>query len=220
MAKQHGKSTYLANRLQDHIYGATASTAPVTLYFARMTTASTPGTPGTEPTVGGYARIAITNNATNFPASSGGSKSNGTLITDAAAATMDQGEAAFWAIFDALTSGNMYHFGRLVGPYKVFTADASTDFITSTSHGYANGDAVEVESEQGTVPAGLSENTKYFVRDQTANTFKLAATAGGAAIDLTTAGTGLMRVAKSYRQMVNTGVTFTVPISALTIVES
>lgn len=58
---------------------------------------------------------------------------------------------------------------------KTFTAVASTDVIDSTAHGFADGDAVEVESEGGTIPAGLSENTVYFVRDQTANTFKLDA---------------------------------------------
>ena len=42
----------------------------------------------------------------------------------------------------------------------------------------------------GNLPSGLSTATVVFVRDQTANTFKLAATSGGAAIDIVDPSTG------------------------------
>jgi hypothetical protein len=41
-----------------------------------------------------------------------------------------------------------------------------------------------------TLPAGLAVDTLYYIRDATANTFKLAATSGGDAIDITGTGTG------------------------------
>lgn len=72
---------------------------------------------------------------------------------------------------------------------KVFTADAGTDVVTATAHGYSTDQAVVVSSN-GTLPAPLVGGTTYYVRDVTTNTFKLAASAGGAAIDLTSAGTG------------------------------
>lgn len=72
---------------------------------------------------------------------------------------------------------------------RVFTADAGTDVITLALHGYIADQKVRVFSTT-TLPAGLSADTDYFVRDVTADTFKLAASAGGAAINLTDAGTG------------------------------
>lgn len=72
---------------------------------------------------------------------------------------------------------------------KTFTADPATDVITSTGHGLTNGQAIKVASD-GTLPAPLAAATPYFVRDKTTDTFKVAATIGGAAIDITTAGSG------------------------------
>jgi len=69
-----------------------------------------------------------------------------------------------------------------------FTA-ATTDIITSTAHGLKNGDMV-VLTTSGTLPAGLSTGTVYFVIDKTTNTFKLSLTANGASIDITGTGTG------------------------------
>ena len=71
-----------------------------------------------------------------------------------------------------------------------FTADAGTDTITSAAHGLANADRVFVSS-QTTLPGGLSASTVYYVISAAANTFQLAATEGGAAINITTAGTGV-----------------------------
>jgi hypothetical protein len=72
-----------------------------------------------------------------------------------------------------------------------FTADSTTDVITKNSHGLLSGDKIMVFNSAGALPGGLSEYTTYFVRDVTTNTFKLAATSAGAAIDLTTNGTGV-----------------------------
>lgn len=64
------------------------------------------------------------------------------------------------------------------------TFDVGTDVVTWTSHTFANDDRVYFTTT-GTLPTGLTANTAYFVRDQATNTFKVAATAGGAAINLT-----------------------------------
>lgn len=65
------------------------------------------------------------------------------------------------------------------------TGNETTDVITLNGHGFSDGDKVKFSALTG--GAGLSTNTEYFVRDKTTNTFKLAATSGGAAIDFTTA---------------------------------
>ncbi len=71
---------------------------------------------------------------------------------------------------------------------QAFTAAASTDALTANGHGYANGDQVVLSGLTGS--AGVVAGTYYFVRDVTTNTFKLAATLGGAAIDITSDGSG------------------------------
>lgn len=70
-----------------------------------------------------------------------------------------------------------------------FTADAGTDVFTATGHGLSDGDVVHV-STTGTLPAGLSANTDYFIISSTANTFQLSLTTGGSAVDVTDAGSG------------------------------
>jgi hypothetical protein len=67
----------------------------------------------------------------------------------------------------------------------VTAGDETTDVITAAGHGYSNGDAVQFSALTG--GAGLATDTTYYVRDKTTNTFKLAATSGGAAINFTTA---------------------------------
>jgi hypothetical protein len=75
------------------------------------------------------------------------------------------------------------------GPGSTFTANPSTDVLTAAGHGLVDTTPVRFRST-GTLPAGLSEDTTYFVRDATTDTFKVSATSGGAAVDVTDAGTG------------------------------
>lgn len=71
-----------------------------------------------------------------------------------------------------------------------FTA-ATTDIITSNSHGYTGGERIRVSSGT-TLPAGLSANTDYYVLKDTitTNTFKVSATPDGTPVDITDTGTG------------------------------
>jgi hypothetical protein len=64
---------------------------------------------------------------------------------------------------------------------------ATGDTVTKTSHGLANGTPVLITG--AALAAPLVTGTVYYVRDTAANTFKLALTLGGVAIDLTTDGT-------------------------------
>jgi hypothetical protein len=99
-------SDYLENELLDHVFGASAYTAPATLYVALFTAAPTDAGGGTEVTGGSYARAAVTNNLTNFPAAASGAKSNANAITFATA-TADWGTVVAAGIFDALSGGNL-----------------------------------------------------------------------------------------------------------------
>lgn len=70
-----------------------------------------------------------------------------------------------------------------------FTADAGTDALAAAGHGLEDADIVQVATIGGTLPTGIAAATNYHVRDAAADTLKLAAAAGGAAIDITGAGT-------------------------------
>lgn len=73
----------------------------------------------------------------------------------------------------------------------IVTADAGTDRITHTAHGRADGDKV-VFSSSGAVPSPLVAGTTYYTRDTLTDTYKLAATRGGTAINLSDAGSGVI----------------------------
>lgn len=77
-----------------------------------------------------------------------------------------------------------YTAGHLVP----FVADAGTDVLTAAGHGFANADISQVETIGGTLPTALAASTNYHVRDAAADTLKVSASAGGAAVDITGAG--------------------------------
>lgn len=67
---------------------------------------------------------------------------------------------------------------------------AGNDTITEAGHGLPNGTRLQVSNSGGALPGGLSATQTYFVRDSTANTFKLATTPGGSVVDITSAAGG------------------------------
>lgn len=69
------------------------------------------------------------------------------------------------------------------------TVNDSTDVITATAHGLANGDIIQLGGTA--VPAGTTAATDYYVRDASTNTFKISATSGGSAVNMTDAGTSV-----------------------------
>lgn len=84
---------------------------------------------------------------------------------------------------------NAVRVNYTAGHLLPFTADAGTDVCTATGHGFVDADITQVATLGGVLPTALSASVNYHVRDATDNTLKLAATAGGAAIDITAAGT-------------------------------
>lgn len=121
---------YLENEILDHILSTATFTAAATLYYALFTAAPSDTGGGTEVTGGAYAREAKTNNVTEFPAASGGSKSNGTDV-DFGTATADWGVVTHMALIDAAAAGNYYFWGAL---------DTSRDVKDGDSFKFATGD--------------------------------------------------------------------------------
>lgn len=117
------KTNYSRNKILDFRYGAQADAQPATWYLALFTSMPTVvGTDGTEASGGSYARVAITNNLTNFPAAVAGGKSNGTAFTFAAASA-GWGTIQGFGFYDALTGGNLHDFAPLTTPKVVASGD-------------------------------------------------------------------------------------------------
>lgn len=119
-------SSYLENEINDHVLGGAEYTRPATVYFALYTVAPTESGGGTEVSTSGtaYARAAVTNDATNFPASSGGVKSNGTAI-GFPTATASWGTVVAFGVFDAASGGNLLYFGNLTSSRAISSGDTA-----------------------------------------------------------------------------------------------
>ena len=117
---------FLELEVLDHVFGAATYTAPATLYVGLSTTTITDaGGNITEPSGGSYARVAVTNNATNFPAASAGSKSNGTAITFTTA-TGSWGTVVDFFIGDASSAGNILGYGTLTSSRTIASGDSAS----------------------------------------------------------------------------------------------
>jgi hypothetical protein len=119
------KSNYLEDKINDHVLGGGDYTRPATVYVALFAVAPTDAGGGTEVTGGSYARVAVTNNNTNWPASSGGLKSNGTAVTFPTASA-NWGTCVAFAIFDASSGGNMLYWADLAVSKAVNSGDTAS----------------------------------------------------------------------------------------------
>lgn len=157
-------------------------------------TDTTPGTgtnaAATEATGGApaYARIAAT-----WPAAASGQKANTNTFTfDVPADTY-----GFFTLWNASTGNTNNYLGyipfggaaAIKGFGTVNAADVTANTISSGAHGLANTDRVlffNVFAES--LPGGITEGAAYFVVGATTDTFQIALTSGGAAVDLTSVG--------------------------------
>ena len=130
------KSDYLEKKILDLVLGATAFTAPATVYIALSTAAYSDAATGASmnevPTAGstGYLRVTLTNNATNWPAATGtnpATKANGVAIIFPTA-TASWGTVNSFYICDAATvgTGNVLYGGDLTVPKAVGSGDTAS----------------------------------------------------------------------------------------------
>ena len=120
-----------------------------------------------------------------------------TLLGDELVKTPDFASDTNWTKGNGGAGGSNWSIANGVARYELLkeTFDAggdgvinpAADTITITDHGLSDGDEViySVPAAPATPVAGLTDGSTYFVIGATANTFQLAATSGGAAIDLT-----------------------------------
>jgi len=124
------KSNDLSLKLLNHALGGPDYVRPATVYLGFFTSDPGEGVGGTEATGTGYARTAITNNATNFPAATGstiGTKSNAVAFTGPTAGVGGWSSGAnmtHWALFDAASGGNRMYKGALQIAKPVLEGDS------------------------------------------------------------------------------------------------
>ncbi len=113
-----------ANNSLDVRFAGAASTAPTTYYAALLTTAPTTntGTGAVEVAGGSYARVAVTKNATNFPAAASRAISNGVAITWPTA-TASWGTVLGVGFYDAATAGTFLGYAALAASKVVNSGD-------------------------------------------------------------------------------------------------
>ena len=120
------KSNYLCNLLLGLVFGKTTYTPPTTLYCALFTVAPTAAGGGTEVVGNGYARVAVTNNTSNFPTPTAQSVSNANVVDFGTPTGTGWGTIVFGAWFDASSGGNMLY----AGPFSpARSAPAGLDFF-------------------------------------------------------------------------------------------
>lgn len=134
---------YLENKLIDDMFRGQAYTFPSTLYFGLLTAAPTDGTAGTEVTGGSYARVGVVSSLANWAGTQGSGTTvastgtSGTTSNNVAILfpqnTAAWGTIGWWAIYDALTGGNMLMWGSLSAAKLINVGEAQQNFPPGTA---------------------------------------------------------------------------------------
>lgn len=169
--------------------GVQPSAAAGSLYVALHT--ADPGEAGVQTTsecaYTSYDRVAVARSAAGWTVADN-------VVSNAAAVTFPKATggsetATHFTIGTAASGDGKVLYRGLLGAFaSEFEALATDDTFYASDHGLSDTDMVRLIG--GTLPTGVTAGTQYHVRDATNDTFKLAAAAGGAAINLTSDGYG------------------------------
>lgn len=148
------------------------------------------GTGGVEATGSNYARVSRAATDANFALASD-------QVTNAAEISFNLLTGSLLPIvgFGIWDNAGTLRWAQPAGDTpQSFTFNGATDTLSRTAHGLANNQLARVFAlDSLPLPGGLAANTTYYVVGATADTLQLAATEGGAAINLTTDGACLVR---------------------------
>tara|TARA_R110000868_G_scaffold294621_1_gene555134 strand:- start:385 stop:2556 length:2172 start_codon:yes stop_codon:yes gene_type:complete len=139
----------------------------------------------------------------------------GTSVTARSTTTTAQSTTSTIANTASLANGMLViGTGTGISTGITTTSDVSADTLTLTNHGLPDGTPIAFSSLGTTT--GVSLWTIYYVRDTAADTFKIAATAGGAALDLTgTGGSMVVRYANYITSITtNTSIVTSTPMAS------
>lgn len=192
------------NDLLRLIYNATAianladnaATSPLTQLAVALHTAD-PGEAGTmltsEVAYTGYARVNVNRNSGGWTVTNNSVSPTANIDfpqrTDSGAAVVATHFSVGFTGGGATKIINRGVIGSLIGTFSAET----TDTFTARGHGLANGDRVCFYTTDGdTLPTGITEGAVLFVTNATTDTFTVSLTSGGATIDITAAGDGIV----------------------------
>ena len=116
-------ATYLENKVLNHIFNKASFTIPtihVALFTALSDVQGEAGAGGTEVSGGDYARVATI--GSDWTEATTGTLSNATAI-EFTEASGDWGTVTHFALFDAVSGGNMLCFGTLTASKEVSSGD-------------------------------------------------------------------------------------------------
>lgn len=133
----------------------------------------------------GAAEISTARLAATFAAASGSPRTRALSSPVSIAVAQGASQIARWVqAHTALTSGTFQAAIPVQSTgMKAYTVDATNNLIQCRAHGYALNSKVVFFSN--TAPGGLTEGTVYYVVNPTTDSFQVAASASGSAIDLT-----------------------------------
>ena len=113
---------YSGNRILDRNFGGTAYSPAATYHVGLSTTTfQIDGTGGTEPSGGAYARVAFTNDKTNWGTAASASLLNTAAVTFVES-TASWGTVTYVGLWDAATVGNLWFFDVLTPSRSVASA--------------------------------------------------------------------------------------------------
>lgn len=175
---------------------------------------------------GSYARVAVSRATGEWTLATVGttrsrvSNTNAINFPQATADANNPNEIRYWGVgTDASGAGNLLYFGHFGDPLEFFTVDDSAvvDTIIMPDHTLSDADEVIFLSAAGaSLPSGITEGTRYFVVNSSADQFQIEATVGGGAINI---GNGDGRGARLTPKSVDTNDTFTIAAGDLRITE-
>ena len=113
----------------------------------------------------------------------------------------------YYVISGGLTATVFYVSTALGGSAVAHSSDGSsvkvhTNKLTLSSHGMVNGTRVRFSTTASDLPAGLSVDTDYYVRDTATNDFKVSTSSGGSLVTISDTGTGTHTVKMMDRRYV------------------
>lgn len=186
-----------ANDLQKLIFNATAianvadnaATSPLTNLFVALHSAW-PGAAGNQSTneisYTGYGRATVARTSGGWTVSTNTVQPVANI--DFGACTAGSATAMFASVGVAVSGATKMIGLATIGGAPQIASAAATDTITAFAHGLAADDRVVFYPGYNvTIPTGITEGTVYFVRATglTTDTFTVATTSGGAAVDVT-----------------------------------
>lgn len=204
-------STVLANRILDSVLRGIAW---VTVPGVRLSLhTADPGLTGTNEVVGGgYAR--------QTPVYGAAAASQSALSSAVSFTNMPAGLVSHVGIWSS-DGTPVFLFGGILGstPRLFVSDDTATELLKSPAHSLSAGNAIRLLAPPvGALPAPLDTATVYYVlaTGLTVDRFAVSLTPGGAAVNLTTVGSGQLYV--DGAKTLNAGDTFTLSTDIVVIV--